>query len=211
MAEPTKLHTPSFEAALRESPYEIGDEEIKLLVKAEAKLGPIQNWPRPAFSEAIGSLKGLAAYEVVRDAKMGVAEEEEKSVDLPERAPYLTYNAKGQPVDYDPRDGTQFYTDPETAKLYRWDGKGKVHPVVQVSHSRFGGTLLPDESDALAAIDSGAHWFHGGLRVWIGYGGKQLAEVDPETRDKVKVALAQRERAYENDGARPFGRMPVMA
>jgi len=208
----TKIHTASYEKALRDSPYEIGDEEVATLAKAEAERGPLQNWPRSAFSEVLGNLKGLASFEVVRGVKMGATDDEPKAADLPERAPYLTYDAKGHAKDYDPHDGTQFYTDPDTAELYRWDGKGKVHRVVQVSHSKFGGVLLPNEDDALAAIDSGAHWFHAGLGVWIGFGGKQLAEVSRDTRDKVAVALAQRERSYENDGSRPFlSRMPVMA
>jgi hypothetical protein len=172
------LSSPEVEEALRLSEYGFGDDEILVLGDAEAIHGQIVNWSRAIFDEALGALKGRAAFEVVRSQKAGEVGES-KAAKVPARAPYLTYNTRGEATDYDPHDPAQFYTDPDTGEQFRWDGKGVMHRVTTVSHKRVGNTLLPDQDEALAAINAGLHWFHRGLNVWIGEGAKPLADPTP--------------------------------
>lgn len=209
--EAAVLRDAAYAKALSESAYGFDDNDMKSFAEGEAEHGPIQNWSRTVFDTVIGALKGRAAFEVVREVKGGVVDDESRSAVLPEKAPYLEYGRDGKPKDYDPRDGSQFYEDPDTHDLFRWDGQNRVHPVVSVGHQKIGDVLLPRENEAALALASGKHWFHRGYKVWVGQGGKLLAEVDQESRDKVRVALAQRERARENDGSVPFRATPALA
>lgn len=211
MSDAPVISMPAAEKALLDSEYGFGEDVILTIADAETDRGSVQNWSRAVFDEVLGPLHGRAAFEVIRRLKVGDAESAEKKAVIPLRAPYLVYGRDGKPEDYDPRDPSQFYTDPETGEMYRWDGTGRVRRCTVVGHKRFGDTLLPNEEEASAAIEAGLDWFHRGLNVWIGYGGKQLAEATQEDRDAVRVAMLARERRYENDGSRPFVGRPIPA
>jgi len=181
------------EQALLNSEYGFTDEDILMFAEHEAELEEtVANWARHDFDEAIGPLKGRAAFDVIRQAKASIPGERKTSA-VPNRAPYLTYK-DGVATDYDPHDPSQFWTDPDTGEMYRWDGKGERHRVVKVTHDRAtGGALLPNDAAVLDAIASGSHWFHLGLGVWC-VGIKQLSETTQERRDAVRVALGTRDR-----------------
>ena len=200
--KPTSKTFEAFEKALLDSEYGFDADDVAQIEEGEAEHGLVTNWSRAIFDEVLGVLKGRAAYEVVRRVKSGASDaREQRTGAVPNRAPYLAYNADGAAVDYDPRDPSQFYTDPDTGEMYRWDGKGERHRTVQVEHRRFGDTLLPVEDAALAAIESGFDWFHHGFAVWY-RGQKALADPTQDVRDKVRVAMLLRDRT--SDGSNPF-------
>lgn len=191
---------------------EFTEEDIDLLGGAEADKGPVQNWPESAFKDVLPGPTAVAAAVVVRATKVGAAPEIAERSALPAKPPYLDVDKNGVPVGYDPHDPAQFWTDPRTGETWRWDGKredgrggkassitkeqsprqqypyGQPHRVVQVKHITVRGVMLPDPQEAHDASMSGADWFHRGYNVWIGGGNKPYADVDPETRMRVKNA-----------------------
>lgn len=189
-------------------------EQIVALESAEGD-DLVQNWHQDRFTEVLGQVAGLAAFHIVRELKVETA----STVDtagrqLPDAPPYLKRDKSGNPVGYDPTDPTQFWTDPATGELWRWDGKrahqyagqkdaagrvipqqqypfGKPNRVMIVKHRTVDGVAVPDPEEAAAADLGGYDWFHQGYGVWIGNGGKAYRDVPREVRRRVIDARAR--------------------
>lgn len=192
------------------------DEDLEILAEAERDgYGPITNWNDGQFKElfgATGVAKALVAQQTVSLIKVGEAEDiAAVAARIPEFPPYLERGLDGKPVGYDPHDPAQFWTDPSSREMYRWDGKGRgrvtpldrwpygqAHRVVLVEHRRApNGVLIPDEQQAHDANNRGYDWFHRGYNVWIGNGGKPYGDVPSDVRDRFRLAQA----SLPNDGA----------
>lgn len=195
----------SIRAALGSNGF--SDEDLKALTAAEKEHGPVQNWPQSRFTEVLDSVRGYAAFAMVEREKSAHVAEETPSRALPEKPPYLD-----RLEDYDPTDPNQYWTDPATGELWRWDGKragartknqlgqmapaqqypnGQPRRVMLVPHTTIDGVRVPDSEGADEAIKKGYDWFHYGYGSWIGPGGKAYRNVTPEVRRRV---IAARER-----------------
>lgn len=184
----------AFTEELRETLIERGVPEGAVGELAlQAAEEDIAVWPQSRYGEIKGMSKAAAyvAYRTVHEfvARQGVLEE--KIVSIPDRPPYLD-----SPEQYDPTDPAQVWRAPETAQLYRWDGRrdsrhpwGQVWPVMEVDHYLVNGVLVPDPDQARRAIDGGYEWFHKGYGCWIGIGGKPRGYVDRERREAVVRAM----------------------
>lgn len=194
------------------------DEDLALLQEAEAARGDVRNWPPSAFGEVLmgSTAQAVLARNLVREAKVGVAEELRSAVLLPDAPPYLDDLA-----DYNPADPTQFWTDPDTGEHWRWDGKGRgpqgirskitgetaptAHPsgephrVAIVRHTTVDGVRVPNEQEAHDANHEELDWFHQGYGVWIGRGGKPYGNVTRETRNRFLVAQTRSREADNNN------------
>lgn len=187
------------------------EDDVALIEEAEAEDGAVVNWSSSRFTDLLGAIPGVAAEQVIRRFKTSVVEESRSSV-LPEKPPYLDTDVNGSPIGYDPSDPSQFWTDPKTGEMWRWDGKrqskqemnllgirvqnqrfpyGEPHPVVAVRHTTVDGVRVPDPDDVRKAKLQKADWFHIGLGTWMN-GIKKYRDVSPEKSRQVKAA---RERA----------------
>jgi hypothetical protein len=183
------------------------EADIATLEKAETKHGAIVNWPEKTFHDVLAENPAAAilARQAVAVAKASAVVEQRGEAVLPTFPPYLSKGKDGKPEGYDPHDPSQYWTDPESGEMYRWDGKGRgkavptdrwlngqPHRVVIVQHRRSrDGVLLPDEQGALDANSQGHDWFHHGYGVWVGNGGKLYGDVLLETRNRFKIAQSQ--------------------
>lgn len=192
------------------------EEDVLLLTEAEKDFGPVQNWPEARFTEILDAIKGLAAFSIVRASKVATVSRQGERAVLPEKPPYLSVDRNGVPVGYDSTDPSQYWTDPGTAELWRWDGKraqplagkkdeagrvipeqpypyGKPHRVMLVSHMSVDGIAVPDPRQQAEADAKGYDWFHQGYGTWIGNGGKPYRDVPVELSRQVRAA---RERVF---------------
>lgn len=207
------------------------DDDMTLLRIAEGDRGDMGNWSLGAFQEVFGEdvAKAIVAHTAVTAAKAPVAEDAVQRTVLPEFPPYLDRDQKtGEPVGYDPHNPGQFWTDPDTGEMWRWDGKGRdwkqgqknslgqpvprpvwpygePHRVVAVKHVTVDGVRVPDMQEAHDANSTERDWFHMGYNVWIGKGGKPYGDVDPEVRRRVLSAQERMPREA------PLIRRPVRA
>lgn len=187
------------------------EDDSLLLDEAEKEHGPVVNWPESRFVEVLGAIPAVAAVQVVRAFKTELVEEA-RPTSLPNKPPYLDTDREGVPIGYDPRDPSQFWTDPSTKEMWRWDGKretakdinllglrverqrypfGQPRRVMAVRHTTVDGVPVPDPDDVRKAKVQGMDWFHLGLGVWM-HGVKKYRDVSPEKSRQVKAA---RERA----------------
>lgn len=187
------------------------EDDLSLLNAGEEESGPVVNWPSSRFAELLGAIPAVAAEQVVRRFKTSVVEEA-RTTRLPEKPPYLDVDVNGSPIGYDPSDPTQFWTDPATGEMWRWDGKrqskqdvnllgfkverqrfpyGQPRRVMPIKHTTVDGVPVPDPDDVRKAKLQGADWFHLGLGTWM-HGVKKYRDVSPEKSRQVKAA---RERA----------------
>jgi hypothetical protein len=189
------------------------EDDLEQLKLFEDEQGPIANWPPLTFEDLFtGEIaKAIVARQAVSDAKVGLAPEASRETVLPEFPPYLS-----KLEDYNPSDPSQFWTDPATGELWRWDGKGRSpqvqvrglpfgapkqlselpiykngepHRVVQVPHITVNGLRIPTLQGMQDANAQEYDWFHHGYGVWIGHGGKPYGEVDMQLRQRVLNAL----------------------
>lgn len=153
---------------------------------------PLGNWSADRYRalKGFGPAKAFVAHAVVRRHLASQGIEVVERTQIPERPPYLD-----GPGDYDPRDPTQFWTS-KTGEMFRWDGKGVVHPVTVVRHYQVGEVFIPDRDEVTRAIKAGLDWFHHGYgtyRGWIGRGGKPYFTHTSADRQRVLLAKQQLE------------------
>jgi hypothetical protein len=188
-------------------------DDIEMVDVAEQAHGPIANWGPDKYADAFGTNKAkqIIAQQAVAKFKAGPVVELAANVVLPDRPPYLGRGTLGEAIGYDPSDPSQYWTDPATGEMWRWDGKGrgeqqervymdhgrselrstvaqyphgKPRRVVLVRHTSFDGVRIPDEQEAHDANAAGYDWFHHGYNCWITDGGKPTGDVSPEVRQR---------------------------
>lgn len=184
---------------------DVFDDEaiVNLELAEEAGYGLIQNWNLDQYREVLDGdvAKAVLARQAVTSLRVQDTEIL-TSTALPDFPPYLTRGLAGVPQGYDPRDPTQYWEDPNTGELWRWDGKrktspedrwphGEPHRVAVVRHRTVGGVPVPDEQEAHDANAQELDWFHRGLDTWIGHGGKPYGYVSREKRDAFLLAQAR--------------------
>lgn len=211
---------------LLESSDILSDEDILLLGKGEDTFGTIvENWPLGTFEDALGDrARAFIAHSLVAQAKLGAAPELGAPTTMPDFPPYLQRGTDGKPMGYDPHDGSQYWTDPDTGEHWRWDGKGRgdpakgaparrnslgetvresdwpfgqPHRVVLVPHDTVNGVPVPRVQEMHDANSQGADWFHRGYKCWVGLGGKLYSDVTPVQRQRVLAALNARPPAQD--------------
>lgn len=196
------------------------EDDIEAIELCEKEFGPIVNWNDAQYDEAVNGdvAKRIVAKNVVSLTKVATSEAEARA-EIPDFPPYLTKGAGGTVIGYDPHDPTQYWTDPVSGKMFRWDGKrddapvtnllgqpvprqpwrfGQPHEVAIVQHTIVDGVYVPDVQQAHNANADEKDWFHRGYNTWIGGGGKAYGDVSPEVRARFRAAQS---RAPQANGA----------
>jgi hypothetical protein len=182
-------------------------EQLLALVDLSDEIQTVKAADLNGFSAAEAQL----AERTIRDAVEGYGVIEKRSLDLPEKPPYLEnigtveeidfndLDRDGNPKvtkpadcgDYMPDDETQFVTIGDQS--FRWDGKrtrrfpyGERHEIAFIDHSNIGGVLLPNQDQAAEAMQVGKQWFHKGYRCWITEDGKKTGLVSRDRLDAVR-------------------------
>lgn len=202
------------------------DTDIKNMELAEeAAFGDPGNWNVDVFKEVLecDPAKAIVARQVISQFRSDQAiERPNEQAIIPNFPPYLqkgTGTGKGAVIGYNPHDPSQYWVEPNSGKMYRWDGKriegpndrwpyGEPRQVVIVKHTPVGDILVPDEQEMHNANVAEMDWYHHGYKCWIGKGGKAYGNVPREVRDALVVAQQQLRR---QDGDRLILRPPRVA